>query len=238
MDILAQGYWIMPFVIMYDKDLKNIEKLIYCCISWLCAERWYCRASNKYIWDLFGITTKSVSSAVSKLIDKWYLSSQIDKKIGNNRILTLSKKFSIPMEKIFQGYGKNFPHNNNSIYISNIGENENSTNLENVNDYTDIQKVVTNDEYRHNNYKLLMCLMKMVEIWYKIPLNEKTIKDEVNRFKDKCKIYEIMNADWSVWQWEMLQIVDQWNEYHKWKNDVKNYKSSVLTFIKHHKKYK
>ena len=108
-----------------------------------------------------------------------------------------------------------------------------------VESYADIQEVITNDEYRVSNNKLLKCIIKMCDLWYVVNKKEKDIKKLVEWIKEKAEIYNIKNADWSVAQWTMLQIFDQWFEYWNEKGKVTNYKNSVMRFmINYNKPYK
>lgn len=109
-----------------------------------------------------------------------------------------------------------------------------------VQTYADIQEVIEDDSYRVNNNKLLKCVVKMCELWYQVDKKEKPIKELVNRIKEKAEIYNIKNADWSVAQWTMLQIFDQWLEYYNGNGkNVSNHKTSVMRFmINHNKPYK
>lgn len=108
-----------------------------------------------------------------------------------------------------------------------------------VESYNDIQEVIEEDSYRINNNKLLKCIVKMCELWYQVDKKEKPIKELVEWIKEKAEIYNIKNADWSVAQWTMLQIFDQWCEYWKSKGKVTNHKNSVMRFmINYNKPYK
>ena len=105
--------------------------------------------------------------------------------------------------------------------------------------YADIQEVISDEEYRHVNNKLLKCIVKMCDLWYEVKKNEKEIKKLVDWIKEKAEIYNIKNADWSISQWTMLQIFDQWFEYWNEKGKVTNYKNSVMRFmINYNKPYK
>jgi hypothetical protein len=105
-EILWEWYGIMPNKVLYDQELTPTQKLIFIVVSSLCAERWYCRASNSYIGDMLWISINTTSEAINKLIDKWYLHSVVDKKEGNKRILTLSEKIRIPIPKNSYSYPK------------------------------------------------------------------------------------------------------------------------------------
>lgn len=107
MDLLEQWYWVMPNVVLYDKELTPNQKLIYVVVSSLCAEKGYCRASNKYIGKLLWVSIDTASEAINKLVSLWYLISKINKNDGNKRTLHLSEKNRIPIGKNSDTYTKN-----------------------------------------------------------------------------------------------------------------------------------
>ena len=90
MNVLSKWYWIMPMLVLWDMELTPNQKLLYCLISSLCAEKWYCRASNKSLWDKLWLKERAISTWVKVLIDKWYIYSDIDKSKGNERHLTMA----------------------------------------------------------------------------------------------------------------------------------------------------
>ena len=49
--IMDYWYWVIPNLVLFDKRLNDKQKLLFCLISSLCAEKWYCRASNEYLWE-------------------------------------------------------------------------------------------------------------------------------------------------------------------------------------------
>ena len=77
-NILSEWYWIMPNMVLYSKELTDKQKLLYCLISSLCAEKWYCRASNEYIWELLNADKWTISKNISKLNDKWFIFIDIE----------------------------------------------------------------------------------------------------------------------------------------------------------------
>ena len=108
-----------------------------------------------------------------------------------------------------------------------------------VESYEDIQQVIEDDTYRVKNNKLLKCIVKMCELWYQVDKKEKPIRELVEWIKEKAEIYNIKNSDWTIAQWTMLQIFDQWCEYWKSKGKVTNHKNSVMRFmINYNKPYK
>jgi DNA-binding MarR family transcriptional regulator len=223
MEVLSKWYGVMPNKVLYDNELSATQKLIYVVISSLCAEKWYCRASNKYIWDQLNVSVDTASEAINKLVDKWYLYSKIDKKDWNKRYLTLSEKFRIPIGKNSDTYTKK-PEDINTIY-----------NIIYIASYDDIKEIVQDYNYRLENKVLLKCLMKLIEWWYKLEKKESEVKKFVDRIKEKAEIYNYKLVNWWIAEWELLQVFDSWYEYHKGKWDVSNYLNSVLTFIRNNK---
>lgn len=94
MEILQNGFCMIPNVVLYDNELSDKQKLLYWVISSLCAEKWYCWASNKYLWELLWVKEWTISNAVKWLLDKWYIHSDINKDKGNERHLSLSCEIS------------------------------------------------------------------------------------------------------------------------------------------------
>ena len=88
-NILSEWYWIMPNVILFSKELTDKQKLLYCLISSLCAEKWYCRATNKYLWELLWVKERSISTWIKRLIELWYLDSDINQSRWNERHITI-----------------------------------------------------------------------------------------------------------------------------------------------------
>ena len=114
MDILERGYWLIPMVVLEDKDLSANQKLLYCLISSLCAEKWYCRASNKYLGDKLGVKEWTISTAIKGLVEKGYIDSDVNKSKGNERHITIGvvKNQNRYCEKSQEGYCEKSKDNN------------------------------------------------------------------------------------------------------------------------------
>lgn len=69
-------YCTIPNAVMLDKRLTPNQKLLYWIISSLCAKKWYCRATNKFIWDMLWVNKTSVSNGISKLVECWYITTE------------------------------------------------------------------------------------------------------------------------------------------------------------------
>lgn len=78
MEILQNGFCMIPNVVLYDNELSDKQKLLYWVISSLCAEKWYCRASNDYIWELLNADKRTISRNIAVLSEKWYIHITLD----------------------------------------------------------------------------------------------------------------------------------------------------------------
>lgn len=65
------GYYsIIPAKILYNKNLKANEKLLYAMITLLACKEGFCFATNNYFAEELGVHPKTVSSWISDLRDK------------------------------------------------------------------------------------------------------------------------------------------------------------------------
>lgn len=87
--MLDQGYGLMPNDVLYSKELSDKQKLLYCTISSLCAEKWYCRATNEYIGELLNADKSTISRNMSALEEKGFITVKIDQ--NYKRTITLGK---------------------------------------------------------------------------------------------------------------------------------------------------
>lgn len=78
MEILQNGFCMIPNVVLYDNELSDKQKLLYWVISSLCAEKWYCWASNEYISELLWVNKWTISKNISILSEKWYINITLD----------------------------------------------------------------------------------------------------------------------------------------------------------------
>ena len=98
--MLRDWYWLMPNEVLYNKELTDKQKLLFCAISNLCAEKWYCRASNEYIWELLNADKWTISKNIAKLHDKWFINIEIEN--WCQRKITLAEN-NIPLVKNDKG---------------------------------------------------------------------------------------------------------------------------------------
>ena len=72
------GYYsIIPSKILYNKELKANEKLLYAMITSLACKEGYCFATNNYFAEELGVHPKTISSWISDLREKNYLKIDI-----------------------------------------------------------------------------------------------------------------------------------------------------------------
>jgi len=100
----------MPNLVLFSKDLTDKQKLLFCLISSLCAEKWFCRATNEYIWELLNADQRTIRRNVSELETKWYITTEIE--TNNKRKITLDKNVLGVGQKCPGGVGQKCPHNN------------------------------------------------------------------------------------------------------------------------------
>ena len=106
--MLEQWYWMIPNTVLYNNELSDKQKLLFCAISNLCAEKWYCRATNEYIWELLNADKRTISRNLSTLQEKWFISIEDD----IQRKITLDKNVVGGRQKCLGGIDKNVYHNN------------------------------------------------------------------------------------------------------------------------------
>ena len=72
--MIEQWYWLMPNSVLFDKELTDKQKLLFCLISSLCAEKWYCWATNERLWELLWANRTTISKNISELQEKGFIS--------------------------------------------------------------------------------------------------------------------------------------------------------------------
>lgn len=126
-------YAIIPANVRYDPELRDKAKLLYGEITALCNERGYCWATNEYFSKLYGVSKATISSLISELIERGYITSKLIYKEGTKEIL--NRYLSIleyPMQKnLNTPIQENLKDNNTCINnTNNITERE----IEEIND--------------------------------------------------------------------------------------------------------
>lgn len=80
-------YAIIPASVRYDKELRANEKLLYGEITALCGASGYCWGSNRYFADLYGVSTRIITTWIKHLEDKGYISTTVIYKEGTKEVL-------------------------------------------------------------------------------------------------------------------------------------------------------
>mgnify|MGYP002620471281 CR=1 FL=1 len=222
MELLEQWYWIMPNKVLFDKDLKWFAKSIFVVVSSLCSEKWYCRASNEYVANVMWVSEKTVSRSINELVDKWYIHSQIDKNNGNRRVLTLSPKLSIPMDKIVHTYGQNCPDINiidKYKYINYLNNVETQIQTQWENALLEERKEKSCEKKKRKKVEYTENFETLRKIypqnWW---VKEKIFKIR-NEYSDEkksnlvfwAKLIRLRNMTW----WKYVQRMDRWMEWYE-----------------------
>ena len=69
----VSAFGVIPNAILYDKRLKNGEKILYTMISSLSNKNGYCFASNAYLSEAVGVTKNTIKIYLKKLEDLNYI---------------------------------------------------------------------------------------------------------------------------------------------------------------------
>lgn len=191
MEILQNGFCMIPNIVLYDNELSDKQKLLYWTISSLCAEKWYCRASNDYIWELLWVNKWTISKNIAVLEQKWYIHITLDNNykryIELNSVVENNnscEKSQGGLWKITRGYCEksqdiNINDKDNNIIINN------NTELWDNSEFSDNQ----NNSLSINNLDLKekekSCAKKEKENW------NKDINNLISEIKNVCNELEV-----------------------------------------------
>lgn len=96
-----KDYIIIPEKVVEDSNLSSTDKLVYGIILRLTRSNGYCWATNKYIADMLGFTTRTISESVRKLKVLGYINSGMN----NDEKYKTFRKISIDnIENIFNDF--------------------------------------------------------------------------------------------------------------------------------------
>lgn len=98
----------MPNSVLYSKELTDKQKLLFCTISSLCAEKGYCRATNEYIGELLNADKRTISRNISALEENGYIAVEIEN--NTQRKITLDKNVQGDRQKCVGGDRQKCPH--------------------------------------------------------------------------------------------------------------------------------
>ena len=143
----AEYYSIITSKILYNKELKANEKLLYAMITSLACKEGYCFATNNYFAKELGVHPKTVSSWISDLRDKNFVKVEIirneNKQIIQRKIYINDIPYSLNNGYKYQSKnGQAIYQNmeNNNIRFNNKNNNKGNikfiSNYENQRQYT------------------------------------------------------------------------------------------------------
>ncbi len=127
------GYYsVIPATVLYNKELKANEKLLYAIITSLACKEGYCFASNKYLAEKLNVNPKTVSSWISDLRDKDFIIVELIRN-GNNQIIQRKiyiKDSPYPLNNGYQYQSKNGQAIHQKVEDNNIKNNNKINNKE------------------------------------------------------------------------------------------------------------
>ena len=127
------GYYsVIPATVLYNKELKANEKLLYAIITSLACKEGYCFASNKYLAEKLDVNPKTVSSWISDLRDKGFIMLEL---IRNKNKQIIQRKIYIndtpyPLNNGYQYQLKNGQAIHQKVEDNNIRNNNKINNKE------------------------------------------------------------------------------------------------------------
>ena len=127
------GYYsVIPATVLYNKELKANEKLLYAIITSLACKEGYCFASNNYFAKELGVHPKTVSSWISDLRDKDFI--KVDLIRNENKQIIQRKIYindvSYPLNNGYQYQSKNGQAIHPKVEDNNIRNNNKINNKE------------------------------------------------------------------------------------------------------------
>lgn len=192
--MLEQGYGIMPNKVLFDKELSDKAKLLFCFISSLCAEKWYCRATNDRIAEQFGVTGRTIREHITELQKHEYITVEL--KEGNKRTIKIGRveeNFQEGGENLPWEGGRNLPHNiisNNNIKEKELEKLKNKLEVEYQLPQSVIDLTLVFDQYK---------------AWPKIRKFDKgQLTRRVNKLKKDwldCEEWMLMTLEKSIASW-------------------------------------
>ena len=127
------GYYsVIPATVLYNKELKANEKLLYAIITSLACKEGYCFASNKYLAEKLDVKPKTVSIWISDLRDKDFITVELIRN-ENNQIIQRKiyiKDSPYPLNNGYQYQSKNGQAIHQKVEDNNIKNNNKINNKE------------------------------------------------------------------------------------------------------------
>ncbi len=138
------GYYsIIPSKILYNKELKANEKLLYAMITSLACKEGYCFATNNYFAKELGVHPKTVSSWISDLKDKDFVKAEVikneNKQIIQRKIYINDAPYPLNNGYMYQSKNRQAIHEkveDNNIRYNNKEYKKSKSNYENQREYS------------------------------------------------------------------------------------------------------
>ena len=136
------GYYsVIPATVLYNKELKANEKLLYAIITSLACKEGYCFTSNKYLAEKLDVNPKTISSWICDLKNKNFIVVEL---IRNKNNQIIQRKIYIndvpyPLNNVYQYQSKNGQAIHQKVEDNNINnniKNNNKVNRINISNYT------------------------------------------------------------------------------------------------------
>ena len=136
------GYYsVIPATVLYNKELKANEKLLYAIITSLACKEGYCFTSNKYLAEKLDVNPKTISSWISDLKNKNFIVVEL---IRNENNQIIQRKIYVddvpyPLNNGYHYQSKNGQAIHQKVEDNNIKnniKNNNKVNRINISNYT------------------------------------------------------------------------------------------------------
>lgn len=150
------GYYsVIPATVLYNKELKANEKLLYAIITSLACKEGYCFTSNKYLAEKLDVNPKTISSWICDLKNKNFIVVEL---IRNKNNQIIQRKIYIndvpyPLNNVYQYQSKNGQAIHQKVEDNNIKnniKNNNKVNRINISNYTNQREY--SEEFFNNLY--------------------------------------------------------------------------------------
>lgn len=134
------GYYsVIPATVLYNKELKANEKLLYAIITSLACKEGYCFASNNYFAEELGVHPKTVSSWISDLRDKNFIRVDL---IRNENKQIIQRKIYINDVPYPLNNGYHYKSKNGQAIHPKVEDNNIKNNIKNNNKVN--RKIISN----------------------------------------------------------------------------------------------
>lgn len=187
--MLDQGYGIMPNSILFNKELSDKEKLLYCLISSLCAERWYSWATNEYLGEKLWLYKDNISRYISSMHKAWII---FLKEVNNTRYISICKIVENDKGGCWKRQG-GVVENDNPIYrMNSIIEKDNI--IENSENSHIEEKSIPKKKTKKKSFSSIWESLEHIRAIY-VPPTKLMIEERLWKKRWVDKFYEILTLE-------------------------------------------